>query len=57
LDHGGGPFKPEDLSMYADYPNLSPTGHFCRASTITGLICMVVGIAWTIQLPAKLSKL
>jgi len=56
LDHGGGPFRPEDLSMYGDYPKLSPIGRFCRASTIAGLICLVGGIAWTIDLPAKLSK-
>mmetsp|Transcript_60556 Transcript_60556/g.131240 ORF Transcript_60556/g.131240 Transcript_60556/m.131240 type:complete len:104 (-) Transcript_60556:564-875(-) len=54
LDHGGVFFPEEALSMYAEYPKLSPIGRFCQLSTITGLSLVTLGVIFFLRLPEKL---
>lgn len=57
LDHDGVFFKPESLAMFDDAGNLSAAGRFGRSCTISGLICLVSGVAWFMKLPAMCYRL
>mmetsp|Transcript_87472 Transcript_87472/g.245587 ORF Transcript_87472/g.245587 Transcript_87472/m.245587 type:complete len:136 (-) Transcript_87472:96-503(-) len=46
LDHGGVWFSESSLSMYSDYPQLSPIGRFCQIATILGLALLMTGVIW-----------
>lgn len=52
LDHDGVFFKPESLAMFDDAGNLSAAGRFGQLCTISGLICLISGVAWFMKLPA-----
>lgn len=57
LDHDGVFFKPESLAMFDDNGNLTTAGRFGQLCTISGLICLISGVAWFMKLPAMCYRL
>lgn len=57
LDHGGVFFKPESIAMFADDGGLSFAGRTSQLCTVFGLLLLVMGVSWFMNLPQEFQRI